>query len=164
MGEQNPGLVDGRLQKKRAADCLQLTARRKSAPGRVLSAKLPPRKTRNPRAALRLSRAAVFRKSSPGLSPSNFRKCSTRSSQCSGATSGSLESQAVVVVLWCAATYLHDEFEIFPFLSITAPSKRCGKTTLFTLASKVSPRALVLAGRSSRLRSSFARSTLTRPR
>ena len=56
------------------------------------------------------------------------------------------ESQVIVVVLWCAATYLHDEFEIFPFLSITAPSKRCGKTTLFTLASKFVPRALVLAG------------------
>jgi len=56
------------------------------------------------------------------------------------------ESPTIVVVLWSAATYLHGEFEIFPFLAITAPSKRCGKTTLFTLVSKFVPRALVLAG------------------
>jgi putative DNA primase/helicase len=52
----------------------------------------------------------------------------------------------VVVVLWSAATYLHSEFEIFQFLAITAQSKRCGKTKLFTLVSKFVPRALVLAG------------------
>ena len=46
------------------------------------------------------------------------------------------QAQAVAAVLWIATTYLAHLLEIHAYLAITAPTKRCGKTTLFILISK----------------------------
>ena len=35
---------------------------------------------------------------------------------------------ALVITLWCAATYLADLLECFPYLALLSPMKRCGKT------------------------------------
>jgi len=40
------------------------------------------------------------------------------------------DAQATAVVLWAAHTHAIDAFEVTPFLAITSPEKRCGKTRL----------------------------------
>jgi hypothetical protein len=36
----------------------------------------------------------------------------------------------LVLALWCVGTHMHDSFDAFPYLAITSPTKRCGKTRL----------------------------------
>ena len=49
------------------------------------------------------------------------------------------------VTLWVLFTYLLDAFETSPRLAITAPQKRCGKTTLLSLLYQLSCRPLAAA-------------------
>src|SRR3979490_2250997 len=37
---------------------------------------------------------------------------------------------SLVLALWTLATHVFDCFEAFPYLAITSPTKRCGKTRL----------------------------------
>jgi len=53
---------------------------------------------------------------------------------------------AVALALWTAATWLVDLFDAFPYLAITSPQKRCGKTRVMELLMLVVKRALPLAG------------------
>lgn len=39
--------------------------------------------------------------------------------------------------MWCIATYVHEEFDIFPYLVVTSPTAECGKTTLLDLVKRV---------------------------
>ena len=41
------------------------------------------------------------------------------------------------LALWCMWTYLVDQFEIAPMLGLTSATKRCGKTRVLTILSKV---------------------------
>ncbi len=43
----------------------------------------------------------------------------------------------VAISLWIAFSYLHEAFFIAPLLAITSPEKRCGKTTLVSLLSRL---------------------------
>src|SRR5271167_2084110 len=49
------------------------------------------------------------------------------------------------VALWVLFTYLLDAFETSPRLAITAPQKRCGKTTLLSLLYQLTWRPLAAA-------------------
>jgi hypothetical protein len=53
------------------------------------------------------------------------------------------EPQAVVTVLWEGTSYFAHLLEIQAYLAITAPTRQCGKTTLFTLVSLFVQRPLV---------------------
>ena len=44
---------------------------------------------------------------------------------------------ALVLALWSLATYLFDLFDSFPYLAVTSPTKRCGKTRLAELLEQV---------------------------
>jgi hypothetical protein len=44
---------------------------------------------------------------------------------------------ALVVALWSLATHLFEKFDAFPYLAITSPTKRCGKTRVCELISFV---------------------------
>ena len=57
------------------------------------------------------------------------------------------EAQIVAVVLWCATTFLYDLLQIHAYLGITAPTKRCGKTTLVNLVALFVRQGLIVAGR-----------------
>jgi 5S rRNA maturation endonuclease (ribonuclease M5) len=46
----------------------------------------------------------------------------------------------LVIALWAIGTYLSDAFDCFPYLCITSPTKRCGKTLLAELIGLVSAR------------------------
>src|SRR5262245_26520588 len=46
----------------------------------------------------------------------------------------------LIVALWCIATHLFESFDAFPYLAITSPAKRCGKTRLAELAEMVCAR------------------------
>jgi putative DNA primase/helicase len=48
---------------------------------------------------------------------------------------------AVVMALWCLATYLYDCFDVFPRLNISSPTKRCGKSLLKDVLSLFCQRA-----------------------
>ena len=39
----------------------------------------------------------------------------------------------LVLALWTLATHLYEEFDAFPYLAITSPTKRCGKTRVCEL-------------------------------
>jgi putative DNA primase/helicase len=52
---------------------------------------------------------------------------------------------ATVVALWILHVWMHEAFQVSPILCINSPGKRCGKSTLLTLISKLVPRALPLA-------------------
>ena len=58
--------------------------------------------------------------------------------------------QADAVALWCAMAWLHKHPKLVcaPFLNITAPSSKAGKTTLVTLVVAVVPRPKSLTGAS----------------
>jgi hypothetical protein len=45
---------------------------------------------------------------------------------------------SLVLALWSLATHLHQVFDAFPYLAITSPTKRCGKTRVCELLSFVS--------------------------
>ncbi|MBV9548803.1 MAG: DUF3631 domain-containing protein [Alphaproteobacteria bacterium] len=49
---------------------------------------------------------------------------------------------AHAIALWIVAAHAFDCFRIFPRLCITAPDKRCGKTTLLEFVAKLVPRPL----------------------
>ena len=68
------------------------------------------------------------------------------------------EAQIAAVVLWCATTFLYDLLQIHAYLGITAPTKRCGKTTLVNLV------ALFVRQGSDRRRASFCGLYLSRHR
>lgn len=44
---------------------------------------------------------------------------------------------SLVLALWSLATHLHQVFDAFPYLAITSPTKRCGKTRVCELLSFV---------------------------
>jgi putative DNA primase/helicase len=52
------------------------------------------------------------------------------------------DAQATAIALWIAHAYSHDAATISPRLSITSPTKRCGKTTLLSVVQTLAPRAL----------------------
>lgn len=43
----------------------------------------------------------------------------------------------LVLALWSLATHLHERFDAFPYLAITSPTKRCGKTRVLELLAMV---------------------------
>jgi hypothetical protein len=47
---------------------------------------------------------------------------------------------ALVLALWVIGTYLYDIFDCYPYICITSPTKRCGKTLLAELIGLVSAR------------------------
>ena len=47
------------------------------------------------------------------------------------------------IAYWVMLTYVYDEFRVLPTLSITSATKRCGKTTLLILLSKLVNRPLL---------------------
>lgn len=55
------------------------------------------------------------------------------------------EAQARAIALWVAASYVIDALQLMPFLLITAPTMRAGKSTLLMLVSALVPRALTAA-------------------
>ena len=57
------------------------------------------------------------------------------------------EAQIVAIILWCATTFLYDLLQIHAYLGITAPTKRCGKTTLVNLVALFVRQGLIVAGR-----------------
>src|SRR5262249_24304684 len=48
----------------------------------------------------------------------------------------------VVTALWVLYTYCFDKFSISPILAITSPEKRCGKTTLLKILSRLVSRPI----------------------
>jgi len=52
------------------------------------------------------------------------------------------EHVTTALALWCVFTYLIDVMDIAPILVISSPEKRCGKTTLLTILSKLVYRSL----------------------
>ncbi len=52
------------------------------------------------------------------------------------------EHSAIVVTLWVVLTYLHDLTRVSPILAITSPEKRCGKTTLLGILTRLVCRPL----------------------
>lgn len=48
---------------------------------------------------------------------------------------------ALVLALWVIGTSLHEIFDCYPYLCITSPTKRCGKTLLAELIGLVSARS-----------------------
>lgn len=48
----------------------------------------------------------------------------------------------LVLALWSIATHLHEHFDAFPYLAITSPTRRCGKTRLCELLGLVCFRPL----------------------
>jgi putative DNA primase/helicase len=55
------------------------------------------------------------------------------------------ESDATAVALWISLTYLDQHVDTLPILAVTSPEKRCGKTTLLTIISKLARKALPAA-------------------
>jgi hypothetical protein len=53
------------------------------------------------------------------------------------------KSEISAVTLWCAATYVINDFRIFSKLLITSPEKRCGKSTLLDLIHAVCHKSLI---------------------
>ena len=53
---------------------------------------------------------------------------------------------ALVLALWSLATYLFEVFDAFPYLAVTSPTKRCGKTRLAELAELVCYKPLRTVG------------------
>src|ERR1700730_17997911 len=49
---------------------------------------------------------------------------------------------ALVLALWTIATHLFDCFDAFPYLAITSPTKRCGKTRLAEILELLSANGL----------------------
>jgi len=47
------------------------------------------------------------------------------------------------IVLWIAATYIYNDFRVFPRLGIISPEKRCGKSTLLDILSGLCSRSLL---------------------
>jgi hypothetical protein len=48
---------------------------------------------------------------------------------------------ALVMALWCLATYLYDCFDVFPRLNVSSPTKRCGKSLTKDVLSLLCQRA-----------------------
>jgi hypothetical protein len=48
---------------------------------------------------------------------------------------------ALVLALWVIGTYLYDIFDCYPYICITSPTKRCGKTLLAELIGLISARS-----------------------
>lgn len=59
------------------------------------------------------------------------------------------EEAAVAAALWVAFTWVIDEVQVAPILAITSPEKRCGKTQMLDLVSRLSNRAIVASNISS---------------
>lgn len=54
-----------------------------------------------------------------------------------------------VIACWIVGTYIFQQFDVFPYLCITAPLKRCGKTTLSELVGFASSKPEPIAGATS---------------
>jgi hypothetical protein len=54
----------------------------------------------------------------------------------------------LVLALWTLATHLFDCFDAFPYLAITSPTKRCGKTRLAEIIDLLCCNGLRTAGAS----------------
>lgn len=50
------------------------------------------------------------------------------------------------VALWVCCTWLSDVAQVAPLLTITSPTKRCGKTRLCSLLTRLTPRAMATSG------------------
>ena len=55
------------------------------------------------------------------------------------------EQAAIAVALWIMHAHAHDAANISPILAIISPEKRCGKTTLLSLLSELTPNPLLAA-------------------
>jgi putative DNA primase/helicase len=51
---------------------------------------------------------------------------------------------AAVLALWTVAAHGFDNFDLFPRLALTSPTRRCGKTTVVKLLKQLLPRPLVV--------------------
>ena len=47
------------------------------------------------------------------------------------------DHQLSAIALWVVHTFLIDEFDVTPYLEISAPEKRCGKTRLLELLDQI---------------------------
>ena len=56
------------------------------------------------------------------------------------------EQYPFTLALWCAATYLHQQFDAFPYLVITSDTKRSGKTRLSELLAMLASNPQPVAG------------------
>lgn len=52
------------------------------------------------------------------------------------------KEMAHLISLWVFGSYCFDEFRIFPILALISPDKRCGKTTLLSIISALSNKAI----------------------
>jgi hypothetical protein len=52
------------------------------------------------------------------------------------------EAEATAAALWVLLTFLDTHVDTLPILAITSPQKRCGKTTLLTILSRLARKAL----------------------
>jgi len=52
---------------------------------------------------------------------------------------------SAAISLWVAFAWGHQAFSVSPLLNLTSPTKRCGKSTVLRLVSKLAPRPLVAA-------------------
>jgi hypothetical protein len=55
------------------------------------------------------------------------------------------DAAAVALTLWCVAAHAHSNFDIFPRLFVTSPTKGAGKTTLLDVIERLSPRPLAVS-------------------
>jgi hypothetical protein len=53
------------------------------------------------------------------------------------------DHESVATTLWAANTYLYDAFGVCPLLEAASPTKRCGKTSLVIVVSKLSRHSLL---------------------
>jgi putative DNA primase/helicase len=56
------------------------------------------------------------------------------------------QSAIDAVSLWAVMTWLHDRLRIAPFLNITSATKRCGKTTLIDVLTRLSHKPMPVSG------------------
>jgi putative DNA primase/helicase len=56
------------------------------------------------------------------------------------------KNEARAIALWILHTYLFEIFTCTPRLAVTSPEKRCGKTTLMDVLTRLLPRVLSVAG------------------
>jgi hypothetical protein len=66
------------------------------------------------------------------------------------------EQEAIAIVLWVMASWVHDAFRVFPRLSAISPEKRCGKSTLLEVIASVVRNSLMVANASTAVLSRVA--------
>jgi hypothetical protein len=66
------------------------------------------------------------------------------------------EEEAIAIVLWVMASWVHDAFRVFPRLAAISPEKRCGKSTLLEVIASVVRNATMVANASTAVLSRVA--------